>query len=57
MRRGKSVFEDTADELLLLAVIFLTLGLIYYVGPKRPTEKSLIHPLFEFVDFFDTQDW
>lgn len=43
-------FDHTLEEIALLIMIVLTLGLIFGVGSKKNTEKSYIHPLFKIFD-------
>lgn len=46
-------FEHTLDEVLLIILIFLSLGTIYLLVEKKCTDKSKIHGIFEkYFNFF-----
>eukprot|EP01087_Luapelamoeba_hula_P008722 TRINITY_DN2201_c0_g1_i5.p2 TRINITY_DN2201_c0_g1~~TRINITY_DN2201_c0_g1_i5.p2 ORF type:complete len:117 (-),score=2.82 TRINITY_DN2201_c0_g1_i5:255-605(-) len=47
---------DTMDEISLLFLIFLTMGLVYVFGTKPNTDSSYIHSWFKCFDFFVTRD-
>jgi hypothetical protein len=49
----ENVFDDTIDEILCILLIIITFGLAYLIFAKRRTNKSIIHPFFKYIDFFD----
>lgn len=49
-----NILFDTLDEITLLLFLFLTCGMILFVGRKRNTDKSIIHGFFKYFDYFET---
>ncbi len=48
------IIDDTLTEFTLLIWMVITLGLICLVIRIHPTDKSLIHPLFQRISLYGT---